>query len=138
MSEAERDAIDIFWLLFPMLSDGQKEASEGRKAARLAEKYRPFSRDSGKIEGYDRILRIVRDQIAANEPDFSGELRGPVTDSRGAAYAAIVRMLGIGLELNDLRPQLNPNMKATPAKKRATESAKKRAAKQTSRKKPDA
>jgi hypothetical protein len=129
MSQAERDAIDIFWLLYPLLDDGNKDTSEGRKALGLAEKYREFSRDSGKIEGYDRIVRIVKDQLRREaDPEFWGELRGPVTAARADAYAMIVRQLGIAHELNEFykRPT-QPVAELAPPKRKARKSAAKKA-----------
>jgi hypothetical protein len=130
MSQAERDAIDIFWLLYPMLDEGQKDTSEGRRAAELAERYRSFSLDSGKLEGYDRMVRIIRDQLKLERRDP----RKPATTeavhpARAEAYESIVRMLSISHELDDIRFDDPPPAAPVPqsrSKKRARKSAAKK------------
>lgn len=39
--KVEPDAVAIFYLLYPMLSDGEKESTEAMKALRIVSKYLP-------------------------------------------------------------------------------------------------
>jgi hypothetical protein len=105
MSQAERDAIDIFWLLYPMLDSGQKDSSEARTASGLAERYRAYTHDSTKISGYDQILAIVKKQLNTERRNPHQEHRpSPFSHpSRLEAYEQIIRMLSISHALDDVR-----------------------------------
>ncbi len=123
MSQSERDAVDIFWLLFPMLSPDQRESKTAQKAVALFEKYRAFSHDPTKLTGYDTVLKIVKDQLNA-ELALDRDNHAAVQASREEAYRAIVRMLQMDYVLPDFKliegrlvPAATPVAQKSPAKK---------------------
>jgi hypothetical protein len=114
MSQAERDAIDIFGLLYPMLTSGQKGTSEARTAFGIAEKYKQHIKDSAKLTGYDAILRIVEKQLKAERAPVEGKRpRRTVPAARAEAYYDIVRFLGMTHAMDGIRLGIGKNS-ATP------------------------
>ncbi|MFC5865270.1 hypothetical protein ACFPT7_23395 [Acidicapsa dinghuensis] len=102
MGEPERDAIDIYFLLYPMLDAGQKETSEGRKAHQLAQKYRTFSRDSDNLAAFARIVHMIERQLLEERRLLKKKgAEQEMLVQRLETYHSIVRMLTIGHDFED-------------------------------------
>ena len=102
MGEPERDAIDIYFLLYPMLDSGQKETSEGRKAHQLAQKYRAFSRDSDNLAAIASIVNMIERQLLEERSLLRKKgAEQEMLVHRLETYHSIVRMLTIGHDFKD-------------------------------------